>query len=180
MLPRSIPFGVLLGVLPCVGCRHPPSPGERDLSRQAKEFKAELLAALSDAQRVDVVEHSWRYDFFDETGEFLKDPPEIEYRRTELTPGMISSFRAAFEQMSESPKTTFSLCIFEPHHSIEMMDEDGSVSVIQVCFKCDDTEWEGRSVVPPKDFQAIFRRLIEPLGFEASREWDELAKAKPE
>jgi len=145
-------------------------------SEEAKKFKAELLAAISGAHRINVIEHSWRYDFFDENGELVEDPPHIEYERKELTPELRTGFQAVFERMPGIPETAFSLCMFEPHHAIEFIDEEGSKSCIRICFKCGDTEWDGRAVVPPEEFHEVFRSLIEPLGFQAHREWQELTK----
>jgi hypothetical protein len=64
----------------------------------------------------------------------------------------------------------------EPHHTIELIDENGSKSFIQVCFRCDDTQWDGTSGLPPKDFQKVFQGFIEQHGFQADRDWVELAK----
>ena len=176
ILLRLISFCMLLSaVTTFIGCRQP-TEESRELTAEAKKFKTELLAAISGAHRIDLVEHSWRYDFFDEKGELVKEPPHFEYKRMELTPELRTRLEAEFGGMPETPKTAFSLCMFEPHHTIELIDKDGGKSRIGVCFKCDDTEWDGRSVVPPEAFQEIFRGFIEPLGFQANREWVELAK----
>lgn len=176
MLLRLIPFCMLLsGVTTFIGCRQPTAES-RELTAEAKKFKTDLLAAISGTHRIDLVEHSWRYDFFDEKGELVEEPPHFEYKRMELTPELRTRLQADLGRMPETPKTAFSACIFEPHHTIELIDKDGGKSLIEVCFKCDDTEWDGRSVVPPDAFQEIFRGFIEPLGFQANREWVELAK----
>lgn len=170
---------ILSGVVIFIGgLWHPVDARSRELVTAAKEFKVDLLAAISEAHRIDVVEHSWYYEFLDEKGELVENPPYVEYKRTELTPDQRTHFQAAFRRMPENPKTIFSLCIFEPHHTIELLGKDGSKSVIQVCFKCGDTEWDGRSVIPPEGFQDIFRSFITPLGFQANREWKEIAKDK--
>ncbi len=175
-IPRSIPICVLLlGALTFIGFRHDPSGVSSELSTEAKEFKADLLAAISGAHRIYVVEHSWRYDFLDDQGDSVEDPPHVEYKRIELTPAERTTYETTFAKMPDTPKTKFSLCMFEPHHTIELVGKGGSKSFIQVCFKCGDTAWDGRSVVPPDDFQKVFRNLIEPSGFQSNREWIELA-----
>jgi hypothetical protein len=175
-LPRSVALSIILfGPLLSIGCRYQPSGASSELATEAENFKIELLASISGAHQIFVVEHSWRCDFFDAKGDLVEDPPHIEYKRVELTPAQRTAYEAAFTKMPDTPKTAFSLCMFEPHHTIELVDEDGGKSFIQVCFKCGDTEWDGRSVVPPNDFQEVFRSLIEPSGFQADREWVELA-----
>jgi hypothetical protein len=171
---------LLLGALTFIGCRHEPFgvSSVLSLSTEAKKFKADLLAAISGASRIHVVEHSWRYDFFDDKGDLVEDPPHLEYKRIELTPAQRTTYETAFAEMPDTPKTVFSPCMFEPHHTIELVNEGGSKSFIKVCFKCGDTEWDGRSVVPPDDFQEVFRSLIEPSGFQANREWVGLAKGQ--
>lgn len=78
-IPRSIPICVLLlGALTCIGCRHDPSGVSSELATEAKEFKADLLGAISGAHRIYVVEHSWHYDFFDDKGDLVEDPPHVE------------------------------------------------------------------------------------------------------
>jgi hypothetical protein len=173
---RLITFWILLsGMVSFIGCRHP-TEESGELAAEAAKFKAELLTAISGTHRIDVVEHSWRYDLIDEKGNSAEDPPHFEYKRIELTPELRTSLQAVFGRLPETPKTIFSFCMFEPHHTIELIDKDGDKSFIQVCFKCNDTEWDGRSVVPPEEFQEFFRAFIEPLGFRADRDWEELAK----
>jgi hypothetical protein len=169
---------LLFGVLNFIGCRNEPSGASSELVTEAKEFKSDLLAAISGARQIYVVEHSWRYDFFDEKGALVEDPPYVEYKRIELTSVQRTAYENAFALMADTPKTAFSLCMFEPHHTIELVDEGGSKSFIQVCFKCGDTGWDGRQVVPPDAFQEVFRSLIVPSGFHAIREWEELAKTQ--
>jgi hypothetical protein len=178
-VPRSITFSILiLGVTLGIGFQHyyKGNSNDAELIAKAKEFKIELLDAVSKAKRIEVVEHSWWYDFSDEKGEIVENPPFVEYKRIELTPELKASFRTAIERMSESPKTVFSLCAFNPHHSIEFINQDGRRSVIQVCFECSDTVWDDKSLVPPNEFQKVFRNFIEPLGFQAFRYWGEIAK----
>ena len=155
------------------GCRS--DSKDRELGEKAKAFRADLLAAVSAASRIEVVEHSWRYDFLDDRGEPVEDPPHLEYKRVALTPEQQAELHQRFEAMSEDPKTAFAACIFEPHHSIELTAADGGKSVISVCFTCDDTKWDGSVGPPPREFQEVLLRFIEPLGFQAHREWHELA-----
>jgi len=97
------------------GCRQQPTPVSSELSEEAKKFKVELLAALSGAHRITVIEHSWPYDFVGENGELVADPPYVEYKRKDLTPELRTGFQAAFERMPGIPKTAFLACMFEPH-----------------------------------------------------------------
>jgi hypothetical protein len=173
---RSIAFSILLSVTLGSSCSSTSSTTDRNENAKATKFKSDLIAAVSKAHRIDVVEHSWLYDFYDGRGELIKDPPQIDYKRTQLTPEQKASFYAVLEKMAESPKTMFAACIFEPHHSIELIRDNGKKSVIRICFKCDDTEWDGSDGTAPEVFQKEVQQFIAPLGFQVSRDWHELAK----
>jgi hypothetical protein len=173
---RSIAFGILLSLTLGPSCSSPSSTTDRNRNEEAKKFKSDLISAVSKANRIDVVEHSWLYDFHDGRGELIKDPPHIVYKRTGLTPEQKARFHLVLENMKESAKTMFSACIFEPHHSIELINDNGSKSVIRICFKCDDTEWDGSNGTAPEVFQKVVQQFIAPLGFQVSRDWHELAK----
>lgn len=180
-LPRYILFGIiLLGVT--IGILIPlftgPSHRSTEITALGKDFKIDLLDAISKARRIEVVEHSWSYDFEDEKGELVEDPAFVEYKRIELTPDLKSEFSSAIRKLPEVPEDDFSPCAFSPHHSIEFINQDGSKSVIRVCFICGSNEWDGRSVVPPDDFQDVIRNFIEPLGFRAFSDWGEIAKTE--
>ncbi len=170
---RTIALALFVSLVFCSGCRYDSTGRER--ADKAKEFKSDLVAAISAAPQIEIVEHSWRDDFQDVSGEPLEDPPHIEYKRINLTPAQRHDLRERFLNMADVPKAAFASCIFEPHHSIELIAENGAKSVIFVCFTCDDTEWNGSDGIAPKEFQSVFRRFMEPLGFQASREWHELA-----
>jgi len=171
-------FLVTFAILLFVGCS-----GSRHTAREmasAKEFKQNLVNAVIYAERIEIVEHSYIYDFRDEKGELLPDSPQREYKRTVLSSTQMSELRNSLEQMSDAPKTAFSLCAFQPHHSIEVFFKDGSKSVIEICFACDDTKWDGSKGIAPENFQRVIKEFIEPIGFQTYREWDKLAKEEVE
>lgn len=180
-LRRYIIFGFILLGVTLGSLFHlftKPNRHVAEITDLGKEFKIELLDAISRAQRIEVVEHSWLYDFGDEKGELVEDPAFVEYKRMEFTPVLKSSFMTAIKSMPVAPKNDFSPCAFSPHHSIELINQDGSKSIIRVCFTCGSNEWDGRSVVPPNDFQDVIRNFIEPLGFQAFSEWGKIAKTE--
>ncbi len=173
---RPIAFGILLSLTLGPSCSSRSSTADRNQNAEAKKFKSDLISSVSKAHQIAVVEHSWLYDFHDSRGELIQDPPHIEYKRTELTPEQMAGFHRVLEKMAESPKKSFSMCMFQPHHSIELISDNGSKSVIRICFKCDDTEWDGSDGTSPEEFQKVVQQFIVPLGFQVSRDWDELAK----
>jgi len=164
--------GVSLGP----GCRFNSASPEGNSNAGEKVFKSDLIMAVAKAHRIEIVEHSWDYDFYDSQGELISNPPHVVYKRTGLTPEQKAGLLAVFEKMPEAPKTMFSACIFEPHHSIEFIRDDESRSVIQICFHCRDTKWRGSGGTVPEAFQKFVLQFIEPLGFQAERDWHELAK----
>jgi hypothetical protein len=147
-------------------------------SEPTSKFLDDFLLAASDAAEIQLVEHSYPSDFQDRRASDLEEPPHFEYLRLALSPDQKKGFIEAFQRMSSTPKNQFSLCAFEPHHSIEFHRRDGTSTTVLVCFKCNDTEWEGSEAIPPKDFQNEFARFITPLGFQPTRDWIALAKQR--
>ena len=144
---------------------------------KSKQFKKKLIESFETAERIDLVEHSCALDYFSVPGIDLDNAPTAEYKRVTLTREQQEQFSKAFRAMSDAPKDMFSGCIFEPHHSIEFHFPDGSKSVIEICFKCGDTIWQGTSgLLEPKKFQSTFAALMTPLGFQRERDWKALAK----
>ncbi|MCU0795386.1 MAG: hypothetical protein MUF31_05555 [Akkermansiaceae bacterium] len=168
---------VFSAVLVFSGCRHESANPLSGFQAQAQQFKSEWVDAISIADEVHLIEHSWLYDFRDQEGEFLDDPKTIEYKRVNLSSSQRALLIKAIEEMSEAPKTETSLCAFEPHHSIELLYRGGTKGLIQVCFKCRDIEWDGNRVIPPADCFDVLQRYIETLGYQADRDWVELARA---
>ena len=145
-------------------------PEDRTHSRQ---FKADLIAALDTAHRIELVEHSHPFDYG--MVEDLEEAPFIEYKRLELTSGQRAELQHSLKKMNDAPQA-MSLCLFENHHTMVLYDAKNEMrDVIQICFKCGDTEWGGTRVQAPEDFHNVFKQFIEPLGFQAERDWVELA-----
>ena len=154
-----------------VGCT------KQEGAEEAEIFKDDLIHSMRKARSISIVEHSCIYDFSHEDGSLPENPPHIEYKRLELNQKQHEDLLIAFETMSDAPKTVFTLCLFEPHHSIELSYDDGTKNAVQICFKCGDTEWEG---IAPKEFQPIFKRFVEPLGFQTNRNWRQPSQASSE
>lgn len=152
------------------------STTDSNQNAQCRKFKSDLISDVLKAHQINVVEHSYRSDFHDSQGKIIRNPPHIEYKRTELTPEQKVGFHVVLEKMAESPKKWVSFCVFQPHHSIELISDNGRKSVIQICFECGDTEWDGSDGSVPEEFQKVVQQFIVPLGFQVSRDWQELAK----
>jgi hypothetical protein len=171
---RAVLVLFLFGAL--ASCQNRSADMNSELATASREFKSDLVKAVSESKQITIIEHSWMYDFRDSEGDMIENAPMREYLRLELSDGQKADFLRLFEQMPVDPKTAFSLCAFQPHHSIEIMNPHGERSVISVCFSCDDTAWDGSKGTAPQNFQSIFRSFIEPLGFQASRQWSRLAE----
>ena len=151
-----------------------------ELAAEAKEFKSHLTEALDEATRIEIVEHSWHYDFGESDKQSI-DLPYFEYKRMRLSKNQENEFRKIFNEMSRKPKTDFFPCGFAPHHSIEIYDQEERKTVVQVCFQCGDTSWsDTETVITPARFQSVFLKFIKPLGFKAERDWGALARERRE
>ena len=158
-----------------VGCeKH--SEFEQQLVDESKQFKIELLATLGEAERIEVVEHSWPHDFDLSVGQSIQDLPHLEYKRVVLEDIQSAKLIDAIDAMSDAPQTIFTFCLFEAHHSLEIYGPRGIKNTAYVCFRCGDTEWNSESRGVPREFQSVFRRFIEPLGFRAERDWRALTE----
>ena len=146
---------------------------DRELSVEAKKFKSDLLEALDNGTRVEIVEHAWRWD-----SEQSTEPPYYEYKRVRLTGEQQNEFRKVFKEMPRKPQTDFLPCLFEPHHTIEIFDQHEHMQVIRICFQCGDTSWGDTETITPASFQSVFFKFIKPLGFTAERDWGALARER--
>lgn len=151
-------------------------PKEWRKAKNATAFKESLLDALRSAEAVTIVEHSWIYDFTDDKEHLPGSLPQFEYLRVPLTVDQAGRLIDLIDEMPPDPKQTYSLCAFDPHHTIEITRKTGERSSVRVCFNCRDTDWEDGSGTAPEPFQDVLRAFIEPLGFQAFRNWRELAK----
>lgn len=152
----------------------------KEAKENAASFKESLLDSLRSAEAISIVEHPWIYDFTDDEGKLPNSFPQFEYLRVSLTVDQVDRLIELIDEMPPEPKQMFSLCAFEPHHTIEITRDSGDKSFVRVCFKCRDTEWEEGSGIAPEPFQDVFRSFIEPLGFQASRDWRKLANQQAE
>ncbi len=154
--------------------------GEPKEVRQAKDkanaFKTDLSYSLRNAKTISIVEHPWIYDIPAENERYPDSPPDFEYMRINLTAEQMGQMIELIEKMPPDPKDEFSLCIFDPHHTIEITRHSDVTSFLRVCFGCGDTEWADSAGTAPKLFQGVLRSFIEPLGFQAFRDWADLAK----
>ncbi|MEM1084923.1 MAG: hypothetical protein AAGI48_12500 [Verrucomicrobiota bacterium] len=147
----------------------------KEARANAASFKEDLLDSLRSAEAVSIVEHPWIYDLTDDAGRVADSFPQFEYLRVSLTVDQVNRLIESIDEMPPHPKQTFLFCAFEPHHTIELTRNSGETSYVRVCFSCRATEWEEGSGTAPEPFQDVFRAFIEPLGFQASRNWRELA-----
>ncbi|MDA7881869.1 hypothetical protein N9A94_06150 [Akkermansiaceae bacterium] len=150
---------------------------DRELAAEAKQFKSDLLEALNNASRVEIVEHSWHWEF-GESDKLPSELPYIEYKRMRLSEGQQNEFRKIFSGMSRKPRTDFLPCAFEPHHTIEIYDHEGEQKVVKICFQCGDTSWGEETTITPDLFQSTFWKFIKQHGFQRERDWYALAQER--
>ena len=150
-----------------------------DLNAEAKKFKNNLLETLDESIRVEIVEHSWHYDFGGSDNQSI-ELPYFEYKRIRLSKDQENEFRKIFNELSRKPRTDFLPCAFAPHHTIEIYNREEEKKVVKVCFECGDTSWGETKTITPARFQSVFFKFIKPLGFKAERDWGTLARERRE
>jgi len=115
------------------------------------ELRRQVLSEIKNAKSIKVVEHSDRFD-----------RPEDVYREriirsVDLTPIQISGLRSVFPRIPFSDIITESMCVFSPHHRLELAKSDGSTFIIEICFQC------GQISLGKGDIQQIPDVWNEPL-----------------
>ena len=113
------------------------------------------MAAANQAKTITVVEHSDRFD-----PNIDREAPYKEkiFRAVVLSPRERTRLSAAFPLSLDHSDLIHLRCLFESHHRIEMIAENGQVTVLKICFHC-------QQLVVGEEKQRIF-----PLGWDRSLE----------
>jgi hypothetical protein len=128
-----------------------------------------LLKALDEAESVQVVEHSDRWDkhFFD------PDYKEIVYASIELKPDQKEGLRRAFPPSLDYSGYGELMCIFEEHHYIKITEKDGSILTLHICFHCGQIilNDEGDRIMPI-GWSSTLGKFIASIGLHPDGPWD--------
>lgn len=135
----------------------------------------DLARAARDADRIVVVEHSYRHD----THEGINSdtpPAERRYREAVLTGADKQPFLATLEGIDPYVSGWATACVFVPHHRFEFYKGDTRTHTLEVCFQCNQLEWDGAKHPVSQAFYAGLAPFIQSLGMQPERDWQALAR----
>lgn len=134
-----------------------------------------LVRVARDADRIVVVEHSFRYDT-NNSSNSATPPAERRYREAVLTGADKQPFLATLEGIDPYVSDWTTACIFEPHHRFEFYKGKKRTRTLEVCFQCGELQWDGTRNPVPQAFYAGLEPFIESLGMQPERDWQALAR----
>ncbi len=186
---RKYPTGVIVligGVGLALGVAYWFSAPYREdlrLRKDAKNYRDRLSEEVRAAQEVDAIEHSWHYDRRSESGESVIT--EIrEYRRIRLNSTQRAELARRIGRCDPGVKRSFSLSIFEPHHSLLLSGSDGSVSRVLVDDWPDHLQWSNINdqwgdmvdTLYPEALPGVIRDWFSSEGFRLHADWNKIAE----
>jgi hypothetical protein len=143
-------------------------------------YLKDLAAAIDNADRVVLTEHSIAYDVLD-----AQTQPQlpvgympVTYVSRELTPRERADFAAVIRLVPPATQDAFTACIFEPHHSITFYRGGKQTSEMKICLQCGEIEWAGSHNTQPWALVPTLNKILEQAGMRKDRDWWALAKAK--
>ncbi len=138
------------------------------------KYKEELISEVKNSDKITVVEHSNRFDFYNENITYLPETiKENVYGSSNLE--NINILLSALK--SSDFKEVYSACIFSPHHRIEFYRSGVKTSEIEVCFQCEDIQWSKGGVIHGS-LSNVFESTVKSAGFEINRDWKSIASEK--
>lgn len=143
-------------------------------SEKIGEHLDDICQAISKADRVEMVVHSWSFENKGDKGPFLLVPSCEEYLRFELTDAQRDGLRTAVGYTAPVRKQTFSTCIFFAHFTIDFWEGAEVTRKLQIGFECQevrllsrrDSEWVEDGGVGSECIISSLRGFFEGLGLD--------------
>jgi hypothetical protein len=167
-------FALLISLLCLASCGFS-DPHAND----GKLFKSALTAAIGQADKIVVVEHSDAIDFVNSEGQIPDDPPKRVYGRVELEETQKRALLSSVQSMSSDLPEAVAACELVAHHTIELYEKGRLISEIQVCFECGDVDWSGSKWQYPIGVFSALAPTILSTGMKEERDWRLLATSSP-
>src|SRR5215213_2197101 len=95
-----------------------------------------LRDAVRNARQVMIIVHSSRWDHLELNGHLNENYKEELFQIVELGPGQRESFLRALPTAKDVSEHMAKTCIFVPHHRVEIVKQEGSKLVWEICFHC--------------------------------------------
>ncbi len=128
-----------------------------------------LIAEINRASEIKVIEHSSRWDDPVHANESFE---EKVFSTTVLTAAQIDGLRSALPPTVDTSHQVESACIFDPHHRIECIRENGIIFPIEICFQCGEISInnQGQRILP-KGWEMTLSRFFSLIGLDSERDF---------
>lgn len=146
-------------------------------SAPGEKFKADLIAVITNADRIAVVEHAFEPG---PGGELDLDHQKV-YASKDLDKKqkakLLASVKAMDARVPEASADSAE-CAFEPHHAIQFFDAAGwPRGTIEVSFECGEVFWEGSHGDVPAALAGTLETLVSSVGLQPRQDWNALGRS---
>lgn len=142
-------------------------------------YKARLLAAIANADRIVLNEHSYKFDGVDMRDEGANTPqpkPVVTYAEVTMTSAQKARFASMIAAMPAAASGDLPFCIFEGRHSIQFHVKGKLDSTLDICFHCGQLAWNGNDqLVAPDAVVKTLKAVIQDAGLTPVRDWNRYA-----
>lgn len=150
-----------------------------DPSAPGEKFKADLIAAITHADRIVITEHAFQPG---PGGEVDLDHQKV-YASKDLDKKQKPKFLASIKSMDArvaDASADSAECAFEPHHAIQFFDAAGwPRGILEVSFECGEVFWEGSHGEVPAALAKTLETLVTSVGLTPKKDWGAMEKATP-
>lgn len=150
-----------------------------DPSAPGEKFKADLIAAITHADRIVITEHAFEPG---PGGEVDLDHQKV-YASKDLDKKQKPKFLASIKSMDArvaDVSADSAECAFEPHHAIQFFDAAGwPRGILEISFECGEVFWEGSHGEVPAALAGTLEALVTSVGLKPRQDWKALAKPAP-
>jgi len=140
----------------------------QDPAERCNDLRNSLFAKMDQAKEVRIIEHSNRWDYDPPTNTI---PPEKIYATTVLNASQVALLKAAMFPSKDRSTNTFTACIFEPHHRIEIVNPNNSVSVVEICLGCGELDIGQGQRILPDGWEASLKSFLSSLKMRTEGPW---------
>lgn len=146
-----------------------------NFSAKDQKFIQTLNVAIRSANRIIVTEHSTQSDFHESQVGKAAAPKEIVYGTKELGSWQTFLLKSIVTNASEKGSGLYSLCMFQPHHTIYFYEDKRLLNKLAICFECGDVLLVGETTSSRPPLISMLSTFIEHIGFQPKRDWQSLA-----
>ena len=123
-------------------------------------IQTRLRDTVQNAHQVIVIVHSSKWDDPEVNEHSIKNYKEEIFQTVEL--GQRESLLRALPTAKDVSDRVATMCIFVPHHRIEIVSADGSKLVLEICFHCGEHFVAGDRVrILPAGWRASLRSFFQ-------------------